>query len=168
MLAQIVTRFLHIYATSTTYFEKYVLQGYKTWVAIVNSFSTQSLIFLEDSQNIAVCKESLLIPQDTSVKYTWMYVNGIFYNSKCEPTPKAKSFPWMSLSLIKNNSEVADLTTWLETKKYIGPSPPSFDIIIQSWMYDTCFNINSFELYSVKLLNETVEEETHPLRQKIH
>jgi hypothetical protein len=167
MMSAIIVKLLHYYAVSSVMIETWLQQGIKTWNAVVSSFSNEPIFFIEtlDKTVIGVRRSSLLIPKDTPIKYKWLYCENVFHSF--DTNTKTLEFPWISLSLYKGETEVADLTEWLETKKYTGLSVPTFDVVIQAWMNDTNTELGNFEEYSVKLLNELVEEEVYKLMGEV-
>jgi len=145
-------------------------QSSKVTSAIISSFQVETIYFLKNANNIAIRENAIYSQIELASEWKWKYIPSkkAFFEKGFEGNLEAKS-PWFSAELFCKELMVSDITEWLETLRIHSEKKdtmPPVDILVQAWAIDHQRDIGSLDQYTLHVLNDLIETEKIPVRQR--
>jgi hypothetical protein len=137
-------QFLFFYIWSTTFLERVIKQTQKTTRLLINSFSDETLYFFPDSvvPLIVGNKTPIIISPDLE-SCCWSFHKNVF-KFITEENNISNKLPYLSASLYKDGTFVADLSEWIQNIEVISHKELPIRFLVFAWAYQTNSILESY------------------------
>ena len=164
---KLIQNFIFLYVWSTYIIERVYKQTKKSSLQLINSFSDETLYFFHDSTIPLITGNitSTIINPDLESKCwsfhnnTFKYMDGI--------TCSSKKLPYLSASLFKDGTFIADLSDWLQSIDVISSNTIPTRFLVFAWAYKNNIVLESYSSSKYELRVITMDGDDLSLDIKI-
>ena len=152
---------LFLYIWSLSLIQRLLRQTKKTAGLLVNSFSEETLYFVDSELPVIVSKASTLTTDIESACWSFSD-NGFRYMTE---TP-AKKLPYLSATLYKDDVFFSDLSDWFQEVSFVSQVDPPLRFVVFVWAYQNKIVLDSYLTSKYTLHVITIDGDEMELNMK--